>query len=244
MNEIDEILEAIDEKRPEKKPSNHIWIAIVFSDLVFFALDFGSGLGVYWLTKVWYYGLIVFLAGIIPLLIHQKLYTRPYASPEQKTASMVGIVLSILSVLAVAVFLAAVRFMVADSVWIIEAGLAVSLVTIAFAHSCITFYYYYNDEEIRESQRTAQMIARGKRSIQRIEAAHKVASAKRAEVQKKHEFEGKFSPEVLAKILSQFDKDGDGIPDFMDPVDNRKVRTYASKSESVGKDFTQGPSGK
>jgi hypothetical protein len=237
MSEIDEILEAIEDKRPEKKPSNHIWLAILFSDLVFFALDFGSGLGVYWLTKVWYYGLVVFLAGIVPLILHQKLYTRPYASPEQKTASMVGIVLSILSVLVVAVLLAAVRFMVTESMWIIEAALAVSLVALAFSHACITFYYYYKDEEIREEQKTTQMIARGARNIRRIETAHKVANAKRAEVAKKHEFEGKFSPEVLAKILQQIDSDGDGIPDFLDPVDNRKVRTFASKVDKV--DFTK-----
>ena len=106
------------------------------------------------------------------------------------------------------------------------------------------FYYYYNDEEIRENQKTAQMIARGNQSIKRIMAAQKVANAKRVEVKARHEVEKDFSPEVLAKILAQFDKDGDGIPDFLDPVDNRKVRTFASKSESVGKDFTSGPSGK
>jgi hypothetical protein len=250
MSETDDILKSLDDKESEKKPSKAApKVALFFADFIFFILDVGSGLGVYWLTGIWYYGVIVFLAGFVPLVLHQKLYTQPFASRDQKRASMVGIIVAISSVLIVALFTAVINFAASISsanaiVWM-EVSLAVSLVLLAFAHALITAYYFYIDEEVSESQRTNRIVARGQRSVERIAAAAKVARAKQVEVRHRKKLEGEFSPEIIAKILEKLrDSDGDGIPDFIDPVDNRKVnqqRQYASNAHQPPKERSENP---
>ena len=239
-NETDEILLALEDKEPEKKPKKGAHkIALFFADMIFFFLDVGSGLGVYWLTDIWYYGVIVFLAGFVPLMLHQKLYTQPYASKDQKNAAMVGGILAVGSVLIVAIFIAIVNFVAkaasGNAILWMEGGLAASLVLLAFAHAIITAYYFYIDEETAEEQNTSRIIARGERGVTRIRAAGKVARAKRSEVAERHTLEGQFSPEVISKIVQMLkDDDGDGIPNFLDPVDNRKRQAFASTAPKPG----------
>lgn len=184
MSETDDILKALDDPEPVKKPSKIApKIALYFADFIFLVLDIGSGLGVYWLTGIWYYGAVVFLAGFVPLMLHQKLYTHPYASKDQKNAALLGGVISVGSVLAVAIFIAIVNFAAraasAKEVLWMEIGLAVSLVLIAFTHAIITAYYFYIDEETNETQKTNRIVARGNRKVDRIKAAQMVVNSGR-----------------------------------------------------------------
>ena len=111
MNESDEILKSLDDKTPRKKPSNWaLYAALYFAEGIFILLDAGSAVSVGYITGFWYYGVIVFLAGVIPLFLHTKLYTRPLASREQKSAAMIGGIVAVGSVFVMAVFVAVLNF--------------------------------------------------------------------------------------------------------------------------------------
>lgn len=237
MNEQDEILRALDDKTPAKKPSNwELYAALYFAEFVFVLLDLGSAISVGFITGIWYYGLIVFCAGVFPLWLYTKTYTRPLASANQKKASMIGGVVAVFSVIVVAGFVAVLRFTantldVASVGWT-EAGLGISLVILLAVHGFINAFYFFTDDEVRENAKTERIIARGDREVKRIEVAQTVANAKKREVTKRKVLEDAFSPAVVAKIMSMMaDDDGDGIPNFIDPVDNRK-RSFANTTEA------------
>lgn len=232
-NETDKILQALDDREPEKKPTNwELWSALYFAELIFVLLDAGSALGVWYITGYWYYGLIVFFAGVIPLWLYTKQYTRPLNSVTQRKTALLGGIVAISSVIVVAVFIAALNFIAKEGQAILytEAGLAVSLVLLLATHGFIMARYFFLDEEIIEGQRTNRIIARGDRDVRRIGVARKVADAKRTEVKKREDFERNFSPQVLDRILSIMrDQDEDGIPDYIDPVDNRTGKPFGKQ---------------
>lgn len=246
MSEQDDILKALDDKEPEKKPSNwELWAALYFAEFVFVVLDAGSALSVWWITGYWYYGLIVFLAGVIPLWLYTKQYTRAYASKTQQKTAFIGGIVAVSSVIVVAVFMAVLNFYAknnsSDAVMWTESGMAVSLVLILAVHGFINGRYFFSDEAVIENQRTNRMIARADRSVTRIGVANRVARAKRNEVSERKTLEREFSPEVVAKILNLLaDDDGDGIPNVVDFVDNRQPgkqpkpqQVYASEEKQV-----------
>lgn len=232
MDETTEILQALDDKEPEPKPSNwSLWAALYFAEAIFVILDAVSAVIVGTITGYWYYGLFVFLAGVVPLFLYTKQFTRPLASVRQRRISFVGGMVAVSSVIIIAVFMGGINIastnLAGDTMLWMEAGLVVSLVIILAAHAFIEGLYFFTDEEIAEGQKTDRMVARGYRGIQRIGIARKVANAKRQEVQKRHDFERDFDPRVLKKILSVLrDLDDDGIPDVIDPVDNRTGKPF------------------
>lgn len=200
MSDIDEILQEL-EKKPTKKPKNVAWIGIVFADLVFALLDAGSGLGVAYLTSVWYYGVVVFFAGIIPLVMWQKLYTNAYAADAQKTASLWGGGLAVVSVVMVAVGVGILRF-TTNAAWV-EGGLVAMLVVTIAIHGLIAAYYYYSDEEISETQKSTQMVGRAARKIIRYKTAEKVLYANRKAVGERKRVSGAYSSEAVDKVLDE-----------------------------------------
>ena len=257
-NDTEKILQALDDKEKEKKPTNwELWSALYFAELIFVLLDAGSALSVWWITGFWYYGLIVFFAGVVPLYLYTKQYTRPLASVDQKKTAFFGGIVAVSSVIIIAGFMAVVNMVAktqsANIVQWTEAGLALSLVVLLAAHGFIMGRYFFIDEEIAEAQRTNRIIARGDRGVRRIGVARKVADAKKMEVEQRDAFERNFSPEVLRKILTMMqDLDGDGIPDVIDAMDNRTGKPFQQprpmtvnaantpRQELQDKDFTKG----
>jgi hypothetical protein len=228
MSETDDILKALDDKKKPKKSNNwELWSALYFAEFIFVMLDAGSALSVWLITGFWYYGLIVFFAGVIPLWLYTKQYLRPLASESQQKTAFIGGIIAIASVIVVAVFMAALNFVAksqaANAVVWTEAGLAISLVLLLATHGFVMGKYFFDDEEIIEGQKTNRIISRANRSVKRIGVANQVADAKRNEVSVRKQVEGKYSPEVVTKILNMLaDDDGDGIPNVIDFVDNRK----------------------
>jgi membrane protein implicated in regulation of membrane protease activity len=231
-DETTEILNALDDKEPKKKPSNwSLWSALYFAEAVFVILDAVSAVIVGTITGYWYYGLFVFLAGVVPLYLYTKQFTRPLASPDQRRTAMIGGVVAVASVIVIAVFMAVIN-LAADtfdknSIQLTEAGLVASMVLILAAHAFIMGRYFFIDEEVKENQKTDRMIARGERGIRRIGVAQKVAEAKRQEVKRRGSVEKEYDPRVVAKILNLMrDLDEDGVPDIIDSVDNRTGKPF------------------
>ena len=231
-NETEEILKSLDDKEPEKKPTNwELWSSLYFSEAVFVILDFVSAVTVAVVTGFWYYGAFVFLAGVVPLFLYTKQYTRPLASVSQRKTAFWGGIIAVSSVIVVAVFMAFINLASAtltlDSIALTEAGLVISMIIILAAHAFMMGRYFFIDEEISENQKTNRILARGFRGMQRLGVANKIAQAKRVEVQRKDEIEQDFDPRVIARILNAMrDIDGDGIPDVLDQIDNHTGKPF------------------
>lgn len=232
MNDTDDILKALDDKEPEKKPSNWaLWSALYFAEAIFVILDAVSSVTVAYLTGFWYYGVFVFLAGVVPLFLYTKQFTRPLATKAQRNLALTGGVVAVGSVFVVAIAVAfinmAARVTDLNTVAWTETLLVIFTVIILVVHAFVMARYFFIDEEVAENQKTHRMIARGERGIARILAANRVGDAKRNEVQTRKRFEDKFDPKILERILQMLnDQDEDGIPDIIDPTDNRTGKPF------------------
>ena len=238
MEYEDKILSALDDPTPIKKPSNWALSASLwFAEAIFVILDAGSAVGVAMITGQIYYGVIVFLAGVVPLFLYTKYYTRPLASAPQKKVALIGGAISISSVILVACFIAALNMaqgMFGDVVYLTEMGLGISLVLILGVHGFLNAYHFFADEETRENSRSDRMQARAFRRVDRIKTANIVANAARTEATRQTELEGKFSTAVIAKILAKLaeDADGDGVPDIME--NHGAIPTRQRGAQSMG----------
>jgi hypothetical protein len=241
MNEIkqkDELLRAVKAPKKKKSPSNRsLYIALFAADFIFGVLDIGSGITVYWMTGIWFYGLLVFLAGFAPLLLFQSLFTRAFASDEQKKVAIGGAVLAVFSIISIGILSVIANVQGVDSKFA-EQTVLIVIVVLAFIHALLFTGYFYIDEGIQADQVVIQTIARAMRESDMIEAGGQVLETTQRSLNRRHEIGDKYSSRAaLMEVLSQFgfkDLDEDGIPDFMDKTDNRtgqpfKKQVYASE---------------
>lgn len=224
-NHRDELLEAVKEpKKSRKKPSNNsLLIALIFADIIFGVLDIGSGITVYWLTGVWFYGVLVFLAGITPLLLFQKLYTRAFANEEQKKIAISGAVLAVFSIIIIGV-LSAIANVAGIGGVNAELAVVIAVVVLAFVHALLLTWYFYIDDGILADQTVERTLARAIQQGKLIEAGDFILTLTQRSVNRRKAIGNKYgSMEALREVLSQLsmDADGDGIPDVVDPVDDR-----------------------
>jgi len=218
----DELLEAI--KAPEKskrRPSNFaLYIAIGFANVVFMLLDIISAMTVYWLTNIPLYGVLTFLAGATPLLMHEFLYTRAFASAEQRKLAMVGAGASLLSITIIGVLAGVVNIGGMEAnMQTTEILLIGSLVVIAVFHAILAGVYFYIDQGIRMNQNTEQAIARALQQSRMISAGDMILTITEKSVARRKqvgEGERKAAMDEVMRQLSG-DEDGDGIPNYRDP---------------------------
>lgn len=252
--EKDELLAAVKAPVKRKQPSNMaLYAALVFANVVFFALDLASGFTVYWLTNFWIYGVITFFAGFAPLLLHEFLFVRAYASDTQKKTAITGAVLAIISIVGVGVLAAIVNVAgMSIQARYVEIATVVSIVLLAFIHALICVFYFYSDEGIQNDQITAQAIARAIRTGQQIEAGDHILTVTQKAVTNRRIAEKKHgSDAAFAEVLRQLgaDDDGDGVPNVIDPDYYRKQKpqqqqfAQESKQERL-QDPTHGGNGK
>mgnify|MGYP006935505574 CR=1 FL=1 len=233
----DELLNEVRKPNKRKRPSNAgLYVAIVFFNLVMLSLDAGSAFSVYWATGITFYAVLTFLAGFVPLAMHELLHFRPYASEDQKNIAKWGALAAVTAVIIVAILAAVVNVMgVAKGA--VEIGMLIFIVVSAFGHAIAAAAYFYIDDGVAAEQITVQMEARAIQKRRRNTAADLVLGLSRESInERKRIATTRGSGEALREILRQMgeDDDGDGIPNFIDPVDNRKqMKSNASDVELI-----------
>lgn len=243
QNEIhDELLKEVRKPIRRKKPSNWgLYLAVIFFNLVMLLLDIGSAFSVYWATAIWYYGVMTFIAGFVPLTMHEILHFRPYASEEQKSIAKWGALAAVAAVIIVAILAVVVNIM-GVSGKAVEIGMIIFIIVSAFGHAIAAAVYFYIDEGISAEQVTVQMEAKALQKRRRNSAADLVLGLSRESInERKRIGQDHNSFDALREILRQMgeDDDGDGIPNAIDFVDNRKpkqsapVRAFDADTEIV-----------
>lgn len=233
----DELLKEVSKPVHRKRPSNWgLYLAVIFFNLVMLALDAGSAYSVFLATGIGFYALMTFLAGFMPLAMHEILHFRPYASDDQKNIAKWGALAAVSAVIIVAVLAVIVNIM-GVSGKIVEIGMLIFIVVSAFGHAIAAAIYFYIDDGIAAEQVTVQMEARAIQKRRRNGAADFVLGLSRESINERKRIAGSHnSAEALREILRQMgeDDDGDGIPNFLDPIDNRKrMNTNATDTELI-----------
>lgn len=257
LQERDELLEAVKAPARKKSPSNNsLYFAIIAADVIFSMLDIGSGLTVYWLTGIWFYGVLVFLAGVVPLLLFQKLFSRAFASNDQKKIAIGGALLAVFSILGIGVLAGVANV---SGVGNINSEMAVVLliVVLAFVHAILLTWYFYIDEGIQADQTVAQTLARAMRQSAMIEAGDHVLDVTSKSVKRRDQIGSKHgSKAALVELLHQmgWDDNENGIPDWLEKHDksaqqqSRPMVVNAQNVERVQErkeeDFTNRPGSK
>jgi hypothetical protein len=232
MNEIDSLERMVQKPSKAKKPANFaLWAAYVFFNIVVLTFDVIAAVTVYSITDNVGYSVLTFLAGFIPLFLHEFLYLRAYANKIQRNIAIVGAVVAVLTVGAVALLAAAVNLAIASgvnlNVAVSEIAILLLIVAAALFHGVLTAVYFYVDDGIRAQHKEAETVAyydqrlkNIKRAEQLLDAADVARKSKAQIVQKHGGADGKAALEYLLSQLN--DDDGDGIPNFLDRTDNRK----------------------
>jgi len=221
LSERDELLEAVKGPARKKKPSNFsLYAAIVFANLIFVILDGISGFTVYWMTNIPMYGVLTFLAGAVPLLLHESLYVRAYASIDQKKVAVIGAVSALLSIIIIGVLAGIVNIRgVEIQAGTMEVLLIGALVVISAYHAILAAGYFYIDEGIQMHQKTEQAVARALSQGRQIDAGDYILTLTEKSVAKRKKIGAGERAAALQEILRQLgnDDDGDGIPNAIDP---------------------------
>ena len=243
IQERDDLLNAVKEPVNQVTPSNFaLYMAIIFANIVFLFLDVISGITVYWLTDRWYYGVLTGVAGFLPLLLHEFLFTRAFASNAQKKIAMVGAGVGLGSIIGVGLVAGGLTVFGGDmvgKVWA-EVGVIAALVLIASFHGLLAAMYFYSDLGIRAYQQKAQAIARATQQGDMIDAGDYILLKTQESVSRRKAIEEKYkSPAALQEVLRQMglDQNNNGIPDFLErknPNQQFAQTTQQPKEKSDG----------
>lgn len=221
LNDRNELLEAV--KAPERKkkqPGNEaLYAAFIFANLVFCLLDVISSFTVYKMTESLLYGILTFLAGFGPLLLHEMLFTRAFASETQKKIAVTGAVTALFSIVLIGILAGYVNIAgIGLEQQSAEIVTIIVLVLIAAFHALLAIAYFYIDPGIVSQQITAQTIARAIQQGKMIEAGDYILNLTQKSVAKRHEIGNKHNMAALVEVLRQMgfeDLNGDGIPDVL-----------------------------
>lgn len=249
-NEIETLESLVKKPNKTKKPSNAaLWVAYIFFNVTILVFDVIASVTVYGLTKNAGYAIVTFLAGFVPLLMHEFLYLRAYASQWQRYISIGGAILAALTVAVVAVMAAGVNVAIATGYTVNQAASELIILTIvvlaALSHTVLAACYFYLDDGIKAIHKAAENIAYHDERMKNLERAEQVlekaANMRNKKKQLADRFGGADGKAAIDLLLRQFgDDDGDGIPNFMDRVDNRKFASDNKPVELKDKNPTQG----
>lgn len=128
-------------------PRNMAPLALIGFNLVMTLLDLISAFVVAMLTD-WFYGVLTFASGVFALFLWERLFTNAHGNLMQKWLAVGGMALAVVSTLGIGILSAIVNVLdIAGEapVMVIEGGMLVALVVIAFVHGIAWGVYYFAD---------------------------------------------------------------------------------------------------
>lgn len=222
LNAQNELLDAVKAPERKRKPSNAgLWISLIFFNIVLITIDLLSGVTVYRLSGIWFYGLLTVLAGAIPLGIAEILYTRPFASKTQRNISIVQALLAFTSILVIGVLAAIANAQqVKYDASQMETTMLITIVGLALTHAVLCAAYFYSDDGILADQQLVRSIADSMRKGERLTAADQILKIVEGTVARRKSIGSKYNGgrAALIEVLKQLgeDLDNDGVPDVLE----------------------------
>jgi hypothetical protein len=223
----------IAEPKAEKKPSNAgLYVALIFFNFAFLVVDAISAGVVGYMTR-WYYGASTLFAGAVFMFVHEFLFTRPFNNTRQRNIAIGGAVWAVLTILFVALFTVVANltgfFSAQYEPYFLAGMVGIILFNIVLHGSLAGVFYYVDDEHFAKTKAT-RAVARANTQNKIDEAAEMILTeALKRRINRKNMLARFVSPEALRLAIREAggeDEDGDGIPDSIDPVDNRTGKPF------------------
>ncbi|GAB4540867.1 MAG: hypothetical protein Fur002_08310 [Anaerolineales bacterium] len=207
-NKVNRLLDLV--KRPQqkkRKPSNFaLYWAWTFYNAVALLFDVIASITVYEMMGNFAYAALTFAAGFLPLIMHEFLYTRAYASSWQKILAVMGAGLSVVTILAVGILAGIVNLLgfTAQNALLLELAMIIALVLVAGGHGLIAAIYFYIDDGIKANQVKAESVAYHERRIEDIQRAKEILALAEQGANDEDEIAKQYGGmEVLNEILGQ-----------------------------------------
>lgn len=216
-NKVNRLLDLVKRPQQEKrKPSNFaLYWAWAFYNAVALLFDAIAAGTVYAMMNSVAYAVLTFAAGFLPLIMHEFLYTRAYASKWQKILAVMGAGLSVVTILAVGVLAAVVNVLgfTAQNAIMLEIAMIIALVLVAGGHGLIAAIYFYIDGGIKANQVRAESVAYHERRIEDIQRAKEILALAEQGANDEDAIAAQYGGmEVLNEILGQLRGDnGAGV---------------------------------
>jgi len=194
--------------RAERPPSNFalIW-AQLFYNFVALVFDAIAAISVYQFTGgKWWYSVLVFLAGFLPLIMHEALFVRAYASSLQRTLALAGVGLSVITILVVGILaaVATIQGVFGLTARALEIGIMVALVIVSVSHGILAATYHFTDPGIRANQTRQDAIAYHKRARESLLLARSILSAANGSIEEEEKLIEEFGdPAAVEDVISQ-----------------------------------------
>lgn len=196
----DQLLSLMRRPQAARKPSNFaLWWAWLFYNLVAFFLDAITAYTVYTLTNILYASL-TFFAGFMPLLMHEFLFMRAYASKLQRGIAMFGAAVSVLAIIGIGLLAGGVNVIGIASMTnalYVEVAIISLIVLTSAGHGLLAAVYFYADEGIRSKHNTQEAIAYHDQQLANINLALSLADRVTEAAHKEDEFISKFGDRAL-----------------------------------------------
>lgn len=203
-NNISELEELVNEKKPAPKPSRAplsasklgYSVAIVIIDLI-------TGWTI-WQLSYWYYGVIWFLAGAISFYLHQQNWEHPGVNEVQEKNAMLGMIVSVTSMFLMAIAAGfALIFGVTSN--IAEAVIVGCVILAFFWHALQLALFYFADDDWEITRQINRAKATANKKVQIARAAGEVVTALKAfqnerDNQHKQHGDGRAVDAAMAKI--------------------------------------------
>lgn len=158
-----------------KKPNNRLWIAILSFNAIYFFVDLITAIAVGFLST-WYYGVLVFFAGILPMIAHEALFANAFASVYQRWVSGIGFGFSIFSALFVGVLVVVINILYESTPTgqVLEAVAMGVLFLVAVVHGGLFALYFFIDVGIRTVQNTMSALAKTEQKLDQLKMSEKI----------------------------------------------------------------------
>ncbi len=172
IENLDELEKLVREEEPPKPPSKTpmnfaraAWLGVSFT------LDLVTAWTVWQITTYWYYGVMWFFAGAVPLVMNQMLWERPENNGTQRNLATGGLVVSVVTIVGMAIAAGVLYVQGAYKSATVEAWI-VGITVVLFAyHGLNAAFFYFTDDEWKMQNE----IARAKAQAQKKKAIYKAA---------------------------------------------------------------------
>lgn len=207
LEKKNQLLSLMRRPQTQRKPSNFaLWWAWAFYNLVAFFLDGITAYTVYTLTNI-FYAILTFFAGFMPLIMHEFLFLRAYASKLQRGLAIFGAGVSVLAIIVIGVAAGAITVLGATSLvnaLYLEFAVITLIVLTSVFHGVLAAVYFYVDEGIRAKHNQAEAIAYHDQQLENLNLALSLAEKVQEAANKEDEFVDKFGDrELLDEAMGQ-----------------------------------------
>lgn len=197
----DQLLALMRRPSAPRKPSNFaLWWAWLFYNLVALFLDIITAFTVFEITNI-LYATLTFFAGFGPLIMHEFLYLRAYASKTQRVIAITGAITSVAAIIIIGLLAAGVNVFAETfgkeyAMWIELAILALIVLNSAW-HGILAAVYFYVDEGIRTKHNQQEAIAYHETQLQNVNLALNLAEKVSQAAEREDEFIRRFGDRAL-----------------------------------------------